>query len=161
MLDEEHDDDLLIFQVDLFASRGPAPQTLIDVAEREKDIRFSSRTRLNTDANLRIHELKTALRRLVSALPAELRELPDVAVINDFVDDGAVAVVQLVYRSKPYEGGSRDYEFSRQSMLEHWTSGVGDVRRAMAQRELFERKLAPGDTAVFDPGWCAPDESLP
>ena len=32
-----------IFQVDLFSARGPMPRTLADVAEREKDIRFSSR----------------------------------------------------------------------------------------------------------------------
>ena len=158
VLDEEHDDDLLIFQVDLFSSRGRMPQTLMEVSEREKDIRFSSRTRLNTDANLRINELKAALRRLIPALPADIRDQPDVKLIGEFVDDGAVTIVQLVYRSKPYEGASRDYEFSRQTMVEHWMSGLSDVRRSMTQRDDFERKPAQGDTAVFDPGWCSTTE---
>src|ERR1700749_753675 len=51
VLDAETRADLLIFQVDLFSARGPLPKTLLEAAEREKDIRFSSRTRMNTDKN--------------------------------------------------------------------------------------------------------------
>ena len=51
VLDAEIDNDLLIFQVDLFSARGPLPVSLLEAAEREKDIRFSSRTRMNTDKN--------------------------------------------------------------------------------------------------------------
>src|SRR5205085_5870024 len=35
----------LTFQVDVFAARGPLPRNLDEVNEREKDIRYSSRTR--------------------------------------------------------------------------------------------------------------------
>src|SRR4051794_29049874 len=55
VLDEKVDRDLLIFQVDLFCSRGLLPVSLLDAAEREKDIRYSSRTRMNTDKNRQIH----------------------------------------------------------------------------------------------------------
>src|ERR1700736_2608333 len=51
VLDEGVTTDLLIFQVDLFSARGPLPVSLLEAAEREKDIRFSSRTRMNTDKN--------------------------------------------------------------------------------------------------------------
>ncbi len=40
VLDEDVTDDLLIFQVDLFSARGPLPTSLLEAAEREKDIRF-------------------------------------------------------------------------------------------------------------------------
>lgn len=39
----------LTFQVDLFHARGPLPTNLEGVSEREKDIRYSSRTRSMTD----------------------------------------------------------------------------------------------------------------
>src|SRR5262249_38938606 len=39
--------DKCIFQIDLFSARGAIPQTLFEVAQREKEIRYSSRTRLN------------------------------------------------------------------------------------------------------------------
>src|ERR1700759_1985674 len=62
VLDTEVDNDLLIFQVDLFSARGPLPLSLLDAAEREKDIRYSSRTRMNTDKNKQIHNARMALR---------------------------------------------------------------------------------------------------
>src|SRR5439155_20747564 len=42
VLDAEFNNDLLIFQVDLFSARGPLPVSLLEAAEREKDIRYSS-----------------------------------------------------------------------------------------------------------------------
>jgi NTE family protein len=41
--------DALVFQVDLWSARGELPQTLLEVHEREKEIRYSSRTRAITD----------------------------------------------------------------------------------------------------------------
>ncbi|MEP7302144.1 MAG: patatin-like phospholipase family protein, partial [Caldimonas sp.] len=43
----------LVFQVDLFAARGEMPNNLGEANEREKDIRYSSRTRLTTTYELR------------------------------------------------------------------------------------------------------------
>ena len=64
----------MIFQVDLFSARGPLPKTLLDAAEREKDIRFSSRTRMNTDKNKKIYDARKALRDLLSKLPDDLKD---------------------------------------------------------------------------------------
>ena len=41
--------DMLVFQVDLFSARGALPRDMDDVLARQKDIQFSSRTRLVTD----------------------------------------------------------------------------------------------------------------
>ncbi|MGI9570608.1 MAG: patatin-like phospholipase family protein, partial [Desulfobulbia bacterium] len=38
----------LCFQVDVFTGNGPLPKNLEDVSERQKDIRYSSRTRIST-----------------------------------------------------------------------------------------------------------------
>src|SRR6185312_12808524 len=62
VLDTEVDRDLLIFQVDLFSARGDLPNSLLEATEREKDIRFSSRTRMNTDKNKQIHNARRAVR---------------------------------------------------------------------------------------------------
>src|SRR6478609_1071525 len=60
VLEGERSRDLIIFQVDLFSARGPLPTSLLGAAEREKDIRFSSRTRLNTDKNKQLHNTRQA-----------------------------------------------------------------------------------------------------
>src|SRR5256885_2948598 len=69
VLDEEVNRDLLIFQVDLFSARGPLPTSLLGAAEREKDIRYSSRTRMNTDKNRQLHNALKAVRALIEKLP--------------------------------------------------------------------------------------------
>src|ERR1700758_1115374 len=78
VLDAETDRDLLIFQVDLFSARGERPKNFLEAAEREKDIRYSSRTRMNTDKNRQIHNTRKALRDLISKLPDNLKNDPSV-----------------------------------------------------------------------------------
>ncbi len=152
ILQEESTEDLLIFQVDLFNARGPMPQNLIDADEREKDIRYSSRTRLNTDANLRIHRIKRALRRLLNELPEGVGHERDLSILTDAAKENAVAIVQLVYRKQSYEGGSKDYEFSRQTMLEHWASGVADVEHCFAHADALFAAANGAGTVTIDPG---------
>ncbi|MGE3829572.1 MAG: patatin-like phospholipase family protein, partial [Parvibaculaceae bacterium] len=73
-----------IFQVDLFSATGTLPSTLLDAVEREKEIRYSSRTRLITDMMAKRHEMRCALRRLLSKLPKNLRNDPDaIRLAND------------------------------------------------------------------------------
>ena len=74
VLEEEFNRDLLIFQVDLFSARGDLPTSLLEAAEREKDIRFSSRTRMSTDKNKQIHNARKAVRDLLGKLPDHLQE---------------------------------------------------------------------------------------
>jgi NTE family protein len=152
VLETDLQDDLLIHQVDLFNARGTVPKTLWEAVEREKEIRFSSRTRHNTNANLKIQELKAALRNLIAALPASFSEDPGVKLLGDFSRERSVAVVQLIYRSKPHESGAKDFEFSRTAMLDHWSSGVADARRALRKQPQYVSACRSGAAAAFDPG---------
>jgi len=144
VLDEAPTRNLLIFQVDLFSARGEMPRTLLEAAEREKDIRFSSRTRMNTDMNRSLHNTKAALQALLSALPPELAALEDMSLLQDFARESAVAIVHLIYRAKLYEGNSKDYEFSRLTMQEHWATGADDVRRTLNTGDWLTRPMTPG-----------------
>ena len=84
MLDVEvEDEDFCVFQIDLFSARGELPATLLEIAQREKDIRYSSRTRLNTDMMCRQHRLRAAIKRLGAKLSAELRDDPDWRVLEE------------------------------------------------------------------------------
>ena len=112
VLDAEVNRDLLIFQVDLFSARGMLPATLLEAAEREKDIRFSSRTRMNTDKNRQIHNARRAVRDLVGKLPDHLKDDPSVKLLREASKENTVTVVHLIYKSKNYETSSKDYDFS-------------------------------------------------
>ncbi len=147
VLDQERSDDLLIFQADLFSARGPLPTTMQEAAEREKDIRYSSRTRLNTDQNKKIHSARKAVRDLIAKLPDNLKDDPSVRFLNQAAKENTVTVVHLIYRQKNYHGMSKDYDFSRLNMLEHWASGERDVDLSMRHKDWL---LQPqnGETMV-------------
>ena len=70
-------EDLCVFQVDLFNARGELPQSVWKVEAREEDIRFSSRTRFNTDMMRRLHDTRDAARRLYDKLPPDMKDDPD------------------------------------------------------------------------------------
>jgi NTE family protein len=147
VLDEETKQDLLIFQVDLFSARGPLPASLLEAAEREKDIRYSSRTRMNTDKNKQVHNARKAVRDLISKLPEDLKNDPSVAILREAAKENTVTVVHLIYRSKNYESSSKDYDFSHVGMVEHWGAGVRDVHLSMRHEEWLERPQT-GETMV-------------
>jgi NTE family protein len=147
VLDTETNNDLLIFQVDLFSARGSLPQSLLEAAEREKDIRFSSRTRMNTDKNREIHNSRRAVRDLIDKLPDHLKNDPSAVFLREAAKENTVTVVHLIYRSKNYETSSKDYDFSHVAMLEHWEAGVRDVHRSMQHEEWLERPQS-GETMV-------------
>ncbi len=149
VLEVEADSDLLIFQVDLFPSRGPLPQTISEAEERVKDIRFSSRTRQNTDANMRLNQARMAFHRLVEQLPPELRASEDVRLLAEVARENRVTIAQMIYRDKAWEGEAKDYEFSRATMAEHWLAGRDDVLRTVQNAAWATQPLQLG-TVVYD-----------
>src|SRR3954462_10642010 len=142
-----------VFQVDLFPARGDLPATLADVTEREKDIRYSSRTRLNTVVDLVRRRTAAAALRLMEKLPPELRADPDAREILDRLRATRISldIVQLIYRAKRYENHAKDYEFSRLTMREHWAAGQADVLQTLHDPRWTTRGPAQYyDVRVFD-----------
>jgi NTE family protein len=159
VLDEPGGRPRLVFQVDLFAARGEMPATLAEASEREKDIRYSSRTRLNTTYELRRQATLQAARRLVARLPANLRDDPDAKALAALPSETCVDVVHLIYRSKHYESQSKDYEFSRASMLEHWAAGLADTQATFADPRWLGRDRSGEGVHVFDFAAASPQAS--
>jgi len=147
ILEEEFNRDLLIFQVDLFSARGDLPTSLLEAAEREKDIRYSSRTRTSTDKNKQIHNARKAVRDLLDKLPDDLKHDPSVKFLRRASKENTVTVVHLIYKSKNYETSSKDYDFSHVAMVEHWDAGVRDVHQSMRHKDVLERPQS-GETMI-------------
>jgi NTE family protein len=58
--------------------------------------------------------------------------------------------VHLIYRSKHYETQSKDYEFSRLSMQEHWDSGRSDMAHTLHDPRWTQRTRDGTGVRVFD-----------
>lgn len=140
-------EDICVFQVDLFSARGTIPRDMSDVLAREKEIRFSSRTRLNTNEAARYERQQKALRRLLDKLPPEFADDSDVKYLRSRDDRGAITAVHLIYARKPYETHAMDNEFSRLTMEEHWRAGYDDVTRTFASPQ-WKNRMIPGDGFV-------------
>jgi len=143
---------LVVLQVDLFSARGDMPQTLSEVMERQKDITYSSRTRMNTDAMAANMNLQQAIADLISKLPPHLRRDPSVIAVQAELTHEPIDIFHLIYRDKPYELESKDYEFSRAAVEEHWESGARDMRKTLAHPETLRSDATVSGVTTFDLG---------
>jgi NTE family protein len=150
VVDSQPRRDTLAFQVDLWSASGEFPRNMLDVMTREKEIRYSSRTRAGTDEFKRLEKLRHALAGLLERLPDDLKSSPEARLLAGTADRKAYNVVHLIYRARSYEGHCKDYEFSRLSMQEHWRAGYRDARRTLRHREVLERPTWRDGIFTFD-----------
>ncbi|MCU0946491.1 MAG: DUF3734 domain-containing protein [Rubritepida sp.] len=140
----------LIFQVDVFSARGPLPTDLSEVAEREKDIRYSSRTRAASDTIRLTHDLRHNINTLWEKLPPELRDTPEGRFLYSFGCVTTMDIAQLIYRPHEVQGLSKDYEFSRATMEERWTQGREDARETLLASPWLEPMPPEHGARTFD-----------
>jgi NTE family protein len=140
----------LVFQVDLFPSRGKRPRNLDEVAEREKDIRYSSRTRAGTNEAGEIQNMCRQVRLFLDRLPKELQDDPVARRLHDFACGALIDVVHLIYRPAEPQGAHKDVQFDRGTMLRRWAEGRRDAEITL--REAPWRTPAPDDVGfrTFD-----------
>ncbi len=143
-------DDMLVFQVDLFSAMGALPRDMAEVLARQKDIQYSSRTRLVTDYFRRLHAQELMLKRLLDRTPEdqltakEKKEKTRLARLPGFT------ILHLIYQQAAYEGDAKDYEFSAASMRDHWKSGYQDTQRTLAHKEWYKGTIPVGGIEVHD-----------
>jgi len=136
--DSDHKD-TLVFQVDLWSAQGNAPGDFLDISERAKDIQYSSRTRAITNMLAERQKHARFIKELLEHVPSSvLKADPLFRRAEEAADGSAINVVHLIYKNKPYEGHYKDYEFSVDTMLEHWQSGLDDIRDSFSHREWFD-----------------------
>ena len=139
-----------IFQVDLFNARGALPTNLAGVMSRQKDIMYSSRTRFNTDQAARLQRDRRAMQNLIAKLPARLRDDPEVRRLADGHPCNHVDIVHLIYRQSRFEQESKDYEFSRATMLQHWQAGQRDMQHTIEHPDWLTRSNPDDGVTVYD-----------
>src|ERR1700745_3463279 len=87
---------------------------------------------------------------LLEKLPKELDRSPEAALLRKVADRKVYNIVHLNYHPKNYEGDSKDYEFSRRSMEDHWRAGYHDTVRTLRHPEVLERPASPDGVFIFD-----------
>ena len=150
IIDTQPRSDMLAFEVDLWSSRGEFPRNILEVIAREMEIRYSSRTRAGTDRFRHVQRLRCAIASLLEQLPGDLRNSAEARLLSTVADRKAYNVVHLIYRARSHEGHSKDYEFSRLSMEEHWRAGYHDAVRTLRHPEVLQPPTNHEGVLTFD-----------
>src|SRR6516164_8755542 len=140
----------LSFQVDLFHAHGRVPTNLDEVNEREKDIRYSGRTRAGTEALRLKHDVRHNIKALHEILPQELKDTPEAKWLYNFGCVTTMDIVQLIYRPREPQGASKDYGFGRATMNERWAQGYSDARTTLLASPWLAPMPKEVGVRVFD-----------
>jgi NTE family protein len=150
VLDDSPRMSALILQVDLFSARGELPENLDQVLERAKDIQYSSKTRFNTNRMKELEEMRLALGRVLAKLPRSLRQDADVERLSMACKRGEISLIHLINRRYSHSASSKDYEFSRATVMDLWNSGLTAVRQSIAHPEWRNAVQTVGGMRVYD-----------
>ncbi len=132
----------LCFMVDLFNGPGEEPKTMDDVAARQKDIQFASRTTHHIQHVCDKHNLRKALNHLLSKVPDSLAQDAAIKEIKELADQTNFDIVHVIYNPPAYEISTKDCEFSRTSIIDRAEHGYIDTRRAIDKSPWTEAKKA-------------------
>lgn len=143
-------DDLCIFQVDVFNAQGELPKNVFEIAEREKDIRYSSRTRLVSNIAKKQHGLRHAAQALLAALPDTLGATDEAKALAALAQEPDITIAHIIRRDRPDQTGTKDYEFSRQTVEEHWELGRKNVQRGLQSKTWGGRRKENNGFEIFD-----------
>ena len=84
------------------------------------------------------------------ATPKALEKVPksdeEGGVYNHLSAMPQITILQLIYQQKSYEGNARDYEFSADSMHEHWKNGYEDTLSTLKRKDWL--KMPPKDIGI-------------
>jgi NTE family protein len=150
VLDNRPQKDTLIFQLDLWNARGELPRNLVEIVQRQNEIRYSSRTRLATEHFRKLQQIRRLGAKLLAELPEALRRTPEAEMLAAEVDEKVYNIIQLIYRARAYEGVSMDCEFSRRTMEEHWKAGYDDASRTLSSPKVLQRPDELDGVFTFD-----------
>ena len=150
VLDARPRNDTLAFQIDLWSASGELPRDMIEVDVRQKDIRYSSRTRAGTDQFRKMQAVRRAAAMLLTNMRPELRQSPEAELLAQEADTKVYNIIHLIYHARKYEGASKDYEFSRRTMEEHWKTGYDDMIRTLHHPEVLQRPQSADGVFTFD-----------
>src|SRR5207253_745780 len=148
VLDDKPRKDSLIFAVQMWNPEGPDPETLWQVAGRQKDIQFASRAQSHIARQKQIHHLRHIVREIAKHVPAKQR---DAAVVKELASWGCGTTMHVVRLNAPKlvdEDHTKDIDFSVEGIRARWQAGYADTRR-MIGRAPWDKPVDPTEGVVI------------
>lgn len=145
VLDDEPRIDTLCFMVDLWSASGDEPTTIDEVATRQKDVMYASRSKNHIEHYLELHHLRSLVRKLHAELPESCQKRTAYA-LDAVGGDSTIHIVRLAYAGRDWHMASKDINFSRGSIQWRWEQGYNDAMRAIHHRGWTS--FVPAETGI-------------
>jgi NTE family protein len=142
VLDDEPRTSTLCFMVDLWPGHGPAPRSYQEVRNREKDVRYASRSDRHIEAYRHLHNLRRIIHQLYQHVPDQFKGEPDVQDLAGHGCQTVMHIVRLSYPGRDWNMASKDINFSSGSIGWRWLQGYEDARRAL-EEESWKQEVPP------------------
>lgn len=131
LLEEPGPKKILCFMIDLFSNQEDFPTNMMDVLKRKKDLEFASRYHRMLHYFCMLHRMRTAMAEVCKTVPA-VKHHPAMSIM-DHMAPCDLDIVRFHYTAKPSELWSKDFDFSRASVLDRQQTGYRDVDAALVQ----------------------------
>lgn len=151
VLGDQHRRDTLVFQVDVWSAQGELPTDILTVTERQKDIQYSSRTRTVTNAAHMMQRMRKVFFETLDRIPASVKAKdPWFEQMARHMQGARYNVIHLIYKNKQAEGLYKDFQFSAESMRQHWQTGMDDMDETIAHASCLEMPAEGENFVTFD-----------
>jgi NTE family protein len=147
VLDDKPRRDSVIFTVQVWNPEGTDPETLWQVAARQKDIQYASRARSHIARQKQIHHLRHIIRELAREMPAAQRESKRVKELASWGCGTTMHVVRLLAPHLDGEDHTKDIDFTAAGVRARWQAGYADALRAL-DRAPWKNGADPMDGVV-------------
>ena len=134
----------------MFPAHGRLPTNLDEVNERDKDIRYSSRTRFTTNTLREKHDVRHAINELHKLLPPDIANTEQAKQLYEHGCVTEMDIVQLIYRPIEPQGALKDFEFGRSTMEARWQQGLSDACCTLQASPLLAPMPRELGVRVFD-----------
>lgn len=95
--------------------------------------------------------MRLALGRVLSRLPKGFHADPDYLLLAPLAEcKRSITILHLINRRLESAWSAKDYDFSRATVLQHWETGLEDMRRTCAHADWINAKEIVNGVHAFD-----------
>ncbi len=134
--EEKLSNEILCFMIDLFSNQAVMPQTMPEVMNRKKDLEYADRYQQIVTYFCNTHRLRHSLRKILAYNKLNNISCPADNHL-DLGDPRSLNIIRFLYRDQSYDTWSKDFEFSRSAIAQHWNAGLRDAEKALDSRCWF------------------------
>ena len=159
VLDDKPRKDSVIFAVQMWNPEGSDPETLWEVAERQKDIQYASRAKSHIARQKQIHHLRHIIREITKHVPERTRES---ALVKELASWGCGTTMHVARLSAPRldrEDQLKDIDFTPAGIRARWQAGY-DATRRMVAAAPWKRAVDPTQGVVIHDLAATPGHEL-